>query len=52
MYHALYAFDPEGRAEMAHAEDRVTCVVGRAGGVLWAVVVDERGSAGGQGKGK
>ena len=52
LYHALYAFDPEGTAEMALAEDQIVRVVGRGGGVGWAVVVDERGAAGAQGKGK
>ena len=43
LYRALYAFDPEGTAEMALAEDQVVRVVGRGGGVRWGAVVDERG---------
>lgn len=42
LYKALYAFEPEGTAEMALKEDQVVRVVGRGGGVGWAVVIDER----------
>jgi hypothetical protein len=42
LYRALYAFEPEGTAEMALEEDQIVRVVGRGGGVGWAVVVDER----------
>ncbi|KAG7087094.1 hypothetical protein E1B28_013076 [Marasmius oreades] len=47
LYKALYAFEPEGTAEMALQEDQLVRVVGRGGGVGWAVVVvdgvDEKG---------
>jgi hypothetical protein len=43
LYRALYAFEPEGMAEMRLVEDQMVRVVGRGGGVGWAVVVDERG---------
>ena len=43
LYRALYAFEPEGMAEMALDEDQIVRVVGRGGGIGWAVVVDERG---------
>ena len=43
LYRALYAFEPEGMAEMELEEDQVVRVVGRGGGIGWAVVVDERG---------
>ncbi|KAJ8090633.1 hypothetical protein PM082_018190 [Marasmius tenuissimus] len=39
LYKALYAFEPEGTAEMALQEDQLVHVVGRGGGVGWAVVV-------------
>lgn len=39
LYRALYAFDPEGTAEMRLEEDQLVRVVGRGGGVGWAVVV-------------
>ncbi|KAF8631935.1 hypothetical protein AX17_004980 [Amanita inopinata Kibby_2008] len=42
LYRALYAFEPEGIAEMGLEEDQVVRVVGRGGGVGWAVVVDVR----------
>ncbi|THV07022.1 hypothetical protein K435DRAFT_833957 [Dendrothele bispora CBS 962.96] len=38
-YRALYAFDPEGSAEVGLVEDQIVKVVGRGGGVGWAVVV-------------
>jgi len=41
LYRALYAFDPEGTAEMRLDEDQVVRVIGRGGGVGWAVVVRE-----------
>ena len=43
LYRALYAFEPEGMAEMELKENQLVRVVGRGGGVGWAVVVDERG---------
>ncbi|TFK33718.1 hypothetical protein BDQ12DRAFT_690805 [Crucibulum laeve] len=42
LYRAMYAFEPEGTAEMRLVEDQVVRVVGRGGGVGWAVVIDER----------
>ncbi|KJA16081.1 hypothetical protein HYPSUDRAFT_47711 [Hypholoma sublateritium FD-334 SS-4] len=41
LYRAVYAFEPEGIAEMRLEEDQIVRVVGRGGGVGWAVVVDE-----------
>jgi hypothetical protein len=38
LYRALYAFEPEGTAEMALDEDQIVRVVGRGGGVGWAIV--------------
>ncbi|KAI0027223.1 hypothetical protein K488DRAFT_91117 [Vararia minispora EC-137] len=43
LYRAVYAFEPEGTAEMALEEDQVVRVVGRGGGVGWAVAVREDG---------
>ena len=43
LYRALYAFEPEGTAEMKLVEDQMVRVVGRGGGVGWAVVIDEHG---------
>ena len=43
VYRALYAFEPEGMAEMELEENQLVRVVGRGGGIGWAVVVDERG---------
>ena len=45
LYRALYAFEPEGTAEMRLVEDQVVRVIGRGGGVGWAVVIDEKGAA-------
>jgi hypothetical protein len=42
-YRAMYAFEPEGTAEMALEEDQVVHVIGRGGGVGWAVVEKEDG---------
>jgi len=42
-YRALYVFEPEGTAEMALEEDQVVRVIGRGGGVGWAVVEKEDG---------
>ena len=41
LYRALYAFEPEGTAEMKLEEDQVVRVVERGGGVGWAVVVKD-----------
>ena len=43
VYRALYPFEPEGTAEMALEEDQLVRVVGRGGGVGWAVVEQEGG---------
>ncbi len=43
LYRALYAFEPEGTAELALEEEQVVRVVGRGGGVGWAVVEKEGG---------
>ncbi|KAH7881828.1 hypothetical protein F5I97DRAFT_980206 [Phlebopus sp. FC_14] len=41
LYRALYAFEPEGTAEMKLDEEQIVRVVGRGGGVGWAVVVKD-----------
>lgn len=41
IYRAMYAFEPEGTAEMKLDEDQVVRVIGRGGGVGWAVVVKD-----------
>lgn len=46
LYRAVYAFEPEGIAEMALEEDQIVKVIGRGGGVGWAVV-DKGGPDGG-----
>ncbi|EFI27612.1 hypothetical protein CC1G_14538 [Coprinopsis cinerea okayama7 len=38
IYRALFAFEPEGTAEVRLVEDQLVRVVGRGGGVGWAVV--------------
>jgi hypothetical protein len=43
LYRALYAFEPEGTAEMALEEDQIVCVIGRGGGVGWAIVARDGG---------
>jgi hypothetical protein len=43
-YRALYAFEPEGAAEMALEEDQVVRIIGRGGGIGWAVAVKADGS--------
>lgn len=45
LYRALYSFEPEGTAEMKLDEDQIVRVVGRGGGVGWAVVVKEDASS-------
>lgn len=45
LYRALYAFEPEGTAEMALAEDQQVRVLGRGGGVGWVVVLKPDGIA-------
>lgn len=43
IYRALYPFEPEGTAEMALEEEQIVRVVGRGGGVGWAIVEQEGG---------
>lgn len=43
LYRAVYAFEPEGTAEMRLVEDQIVRVVGRGGGVGWAIVVADQG---------
>jgi hypothetical protein len=43
LYRALYAFEPEGTAEMRMEEDQVVRVLGSGGGVGWAVVLRDVG---------
>ncbi|EKM58933.1 uncharacterized protein PHACADRAFT_249058 [Phanerochaete carnosa HHB-10118-sp] len=43
MYRALYPFEPEGTAEVALEEEQLVHVVGRGGGVGWAIVEKEGG---------
>lgn len=50
LYRALYSFEPEGTAEMALEEDQIVRVIGRGGGVGWAVVVDDEKAQGGVGE--
>lgn len=42
-YRALYPFEPEGTAEMALEEEQIIHVIGRGGGVGWAIVEKEGG---------
>lgn len=44
LYKAVFAFEPEGTAEMALDEEQIVKVVGRGGGVGWAVVEKDDGS--------
>ncbi|KAF5335429.1 hypothetical protein D9758_016913 [Tetrapyrgos nigripes] len=39
LYRSLYAFEPEGSAELPLVENQIVRVVGRGGGVGWAVVL-------------
>ena len=41
IYRALYPFEPEGMAEMKLDEEQLVRVIGRGGGIGWAVVVKE-----------
>lgn len=41
LYRALYPFEPEGTAEVRLEEDQIVRVLGRGGGVGWAVVVKD-----------
>ena len=45
LYRALYTFEPEGATEMALSEGQIVRVVGRGGGVGWAIAVREWVSA-------
>ena len=47
LYRAMYGFVPESASEMALEEDQVVRVVGRGGGVGWAVVVRAEEEGGG-----
>ena len=49
LYRALYAFEPEGTAEMALVEDQIVRIIGRGGGVGWAIAVRE-GDSGSEGE--
>jgi len=42
-YRALYAFEPEGTAEMGLEEDQLVHVIGRGGGIGWAIAEREDG---------
>ncbi|EPS99762.1 hypothetical protein FOMPIDRAFT_1060647 [Fomitopsis schrenkii] len=44
LYKAMFAFEPEGTAEMALDEEQIVRIVGRGGGVGWAVVEKDDGS--------
>ena len=46
VYRALYDFDPEGTAEMGLKEGQMVKVVGRGGGVGWAIAVRADAEAG------
>ena len=43
LYRAMFAFEPEGTAEMALSEDQIVRIIGRGGGIGWAVAEDEHG---------
>ncbi|TFY55905.1 hypothetical protein EVJ58_g7955 [Rhodofomes roseus] len=43
LYRAMFAFEPEGTAEMALVEEQVVRIISRGGGVGWAVVEKEDG---------
>lgn len=43
LYRAIYAFEPEGTAEMALEEEQMVRVIGRGGGVGWAIALREDG---------
>lgn len=47
LYRALYDFDPEGTAEMGLKEGQIVKVVGRGGGVGWAIAVRPDGDTDG-----
>ena len=46
VYRAVYPFVSEGTAEMALEEDQLVKIVGRGGGVGWAIAVVEGGDSG------
>ncbi|KAH9922720.1 uncharacterized protein B0H18DRAFT_1085807 [Fomitopsis serialis] len=43
IYRAMFAFEPEGTAEMALEEEQIVRIIGRGGGVGWAIVENEDG---------
>ncbi|CCM05731.1 uncharacterized protein FIBRA_07963 [Fibroporia radiculosa] len=43
LYRALFSFEPEGTAEMALEEEQIVHIIGRGGGVGWAVVEKDDG---------
>jgi hypothetical protein len=47
LYRALYAFEPEGMAEMRLVEDQIVHVLGRGGGVGWAIAARAPAEGGG-----
>lgn len=51
LYRALYPFEPEGTAEMQLEEDQIVRVIGRGGGVGWAVVLKDGPESNGDSKG-
>jgi Variant SH3 domain len=52
LYRALYDFDPEGTAEMGLKEGQTVRVVGRGGGVGWAIAVRGGGTDADEGEGE
>jgi len=52
VYRAIYAFVPEGTAEMSLDEDQLVKIVGRGGGVGWAIAVVEGTESNGRGVGE
>jgi len=46
VYRAIYPFIPEGTAEMALEEDQLVKIIGRGGGVGWAIAVVEGADTG------
>jgi len=52
IYRAVFAFVPEGTAEMALDEDQLVKIVGRGGGVGWAIAVVEGPDTNGRGAGE
>jgi hypothetical protein len=48
IYKAIYPFVPEGTAEMALEEDQLVKIIGRGGGVGWAIAIIEDSDADGR----